>query len=394
MSLPTIDDDDVFELTNIKVQEVSLVDRAANQRKFLVVKRDNKKGTGDAITTDDVAKAAERAAENMADTPAAELDRRDAEAAAAAKAEPVAVEIAVVAETVNVASVAAADEVVVTTEPAVKSEVDVVVTEGSDGVNISVIATPSFAENSIESMLLAKVKLAWIGVIDAIRLRLDAMTEAVNKPSDGNYVSWEAYSHIDYIDCMLDSFWSIGGPEWDCAVAAMAAATAKSESSKRQHEELSKIGKSIEGARSKGLKDIQSRMAELTKMFDSVVAGVPAEVVATKAEDIIAKAVQVVEETKVDIKKDATPVVESKPVVLDISQDPAFKALAETLNSQTAVIETLKAQLTNQEQTIKKARATVHSNALSLDESVGHNEVKWDRDMASPSSRVSSRARR
>lgn len=66
------------ELTNITVKEVSLVDRAANGRSFLVRKRQKNKPVEDGEIVD-------LAALGKGDLPGADLDAKDAEAAAAAK---------------------------------------------------------------------------------------------------------------------------------------------------------------------------------------------------------------------------------------------------------------------------------------------------------------------
>lgn len=377
MALPNVNDDDVFELTNIKVEEVSLVDRAANQRKFVVVKRADKKGTGAPITAEDAAKALLKAQENGAGTPAAELDARDAAAKNAST------ETAVVpAETVAAPVIEPAP-----TAPASKSEVDIVVTESGGTVDISVSATPSFAEGSAKALLMTKLRMAWLGAIDAIRLRLDALTQSVNSPSDGVYITWEAYNHVDYIRCMLESFYSIGGPEWDIAVAAVAAAAmAKSDTVKKQTEDLKNIGTAISASNVRKTFDVQAALKALLGPAPIVEALKTEEKPAVKTESIASTEPVVV--APVVAIAPVAPAIPTGIAPIDITQDPAFKAMQEALKTQEQAVALLKANMTAQEKDLAKARSTIRSNALTDDSQTSHNEVVWDRDMASPTAQV------
>lgn len=386
--------DEVFELTNIKVKEVSLVDRAANKRKFLVVKND-KKRAGDPVTADDVETALGKARETLVGTPAAELDRRDAAAKSAPEAPRVAPEAPSVASEPAIVTEPVA-------EPVAKEILEVVVVQSQ----------PSYAAGSAEDILLTKLRAAWIGGLDAIRARLDAAVEAVNRPTDGIYVSWDAYGHIDAIRCMLECFYGFGGPEWEIEVAAVTAAAAKGENVTKKHEELKKIGRAISGQRMRSLKDMHGLVSDLQKRFDALLADVEAEPETEKATtvktDVLAEAM--------DVVSAATPVAIVAPTVvappnvivasapekiaapvtaLDITQNPAFKALAESMKAQQTEIERLRNVSASQEQALAKAKGTIRSNALTPEPPANHNDhVVWPRDMASPASRVSSRIRR
>lgn len=83
---PAKKEETTFELTNLRVEEVSLVDRPANQRTFLVKKRDHKKTEapadkgkeGEAVVVD-ADEVVDIAALGKGEAPGADLDRADAE---------------------------------------------------------------------------------------------------------------------------------------------------------------------------------------------------------------------------------------------------------------------------------------------------------------------------
>lgn len=375
--------EDAFELTNIKVREVSLVDAAANQRKFLVMK----KRTGDAITADDAAKALAKAQESQAGTPAAELDAKDAEEAKKeAAVEVLAVEettVEVPAEVVAVAEILASE--------AVKSETVTVMADGGVEVDVTV---SSFSASSAELALDSKIRTAWQGAIAAVRARLDVMGEQVN---NSDFFPW---AHIEYIKCMLDSMFDIGGPEWEIEVAATNAAKARGEDVTKRQQTLTKIGRAISGARMRSLKDMHGRVSELQKMFNDLMAEVDVEDTATekvaKIEDApvadpIADAVAaVVMATNV-----TTPHVVLNPAMPLVVEDPALTAIKVQLDKQAAEIARLNTTVDTQEKVLAKARGDVRSNALTqVPESNHNNVVVWDRDMASPSARIRSRVSR
>ncbi len=79
------EDEVPHELTNIRVQEVSLVDRAANRRKFLITKRDRKAVPADNdVLVVDASEVVDLTKTSKTELPGADLDRADA---ARAKAE-------------------------------------------------------------------------------------------------------------------------------------------------------------------------------------------------------------------------------------------------------------------------------------------------------------------
>lgn len=356
--IPTVDDDEVFELTNIRVREVSLVDRAANQRKFVVTKRDEKKRSGDPITTEDAAKALEKAQENFANTPAAELDRKDAEEAKKAAedtgVETISTETNVVAETVVVTETTKVAETV-SAETAVVAE-----------TVVAVKADESFSTPAMDAYA-KKMQAAWLGAIDAVRARLDMMSEEAKLPY--GYPS----SHIYYLKCMLDCMYDIGGAEWDIESAAMSAATAKSDDVAKR-EGLAKIGKAILATRA-----LREQMSEMRKRLEApeVVAEVKKDAPVAAVVDPVVAPVAALDPVV------AAPAVNIEAPAFDITKDPAFKALQESMTSQTKTIKSLEAIVDTQQKELAKARSTVRSNALTPTLDTPHNEeVKWPLDMA------------
>lgn len=343
--IPTVDDDEVFELTNIKVHEVSLVDRAANQRKFVVTKRD-KKRSGDPITAEDAAQALEKAQGNFANTPAAELDRKDAQAAEAVKA-----------------TSAPAIETSVTTEAVETVKAPDVLTAPNPDVS-SIVETPAM------DAFATKMQAAWLGAIDAVRARLDMMAEEAKMPY--GYPS----GHIYYLQCMLECMNDIGGAEWDIESAAMNASTSKSYDVTKR-EGLFKIGKAITASRMS-----RGQIFEMQKRFEALISA--------EATKNAPASVETVTTAPVVAVVAAAPIVAAAPVnidavVFDITKDPAFKALQESMTSQKRTIESLEGIVGVQEKELAKARSTVRSNALTPDRDTHHNEVKWPRDMAATS---------
>lgn len=87
---PAKKEETTFELTNLRVEEVSLVDRPANKRTFLVKKRATKKAdapevkgkdSGEAVVVVDADEVVDIAALGKSEPPGADLDRKDAEEA-------------------------------------------------------------------------------------------------------------------------------------------------------------------------------------------------------------------------------------------------------------------------------------------------------------------------
>lgn len=310
---------DAFELSNITVEEVSLVDRPANQRTFLVKKKRGNKTEKSSETTPAtepvVAASAGQDVEDLAAAPltggtnlAAELDAKDGPANKAAadlaaldaadkgtSAAVVAPAETVKSETPPVTPAALSPVDATTAIAALADEVkktEVTVTPESDGsITVAVETAPEITPAAPQEVI-DKVKAAVLAGIDAVASRLIAFRGKVEADDSGSpwNMSGRPYlgDDICYLQDMLWALCDIGGPGWEIEAAGDEAMNKSADKIKKAHRGImgSRIAKL--GAVHKGLsycmKDFESLMKELQdeteEKADDVTKAAPAPAVA------------------------------------------------------------------------------------------------------------------
>lgn len=342
----------IHELTNITVEEVSIVDRAANERTFLLRKKaeeDAAKADAPEIVTLVVAVKADAPVSaapvleiedaepidmEVAIKAAQELKDKDAAAALAAKAAPVAPVI---------------DPAQALTDLVAATKADITVSTPSGDVTVTVADEPVVVPPA-PAALIDKVKAATLAGIDAIAARVakfradvEAGDVSVYSSSGTSDVLW---SHVYYIKGMLEALYDIGGPSWEIESAG---------------DSVTKAGhKAINSARVTKMQGIHKAMSYCMKDLGALVKEVSADETdapdggtdAAKAAPIVAKAV-------------TTPVAVVTPVA---KQEIAPEVMAQ-LTAFAAQIKGLTATVAAQATDLAKARNTIPgSNAPTGDE--------------------------
>jgi hypothetical protein len=265
----------VHELTDMVVEEVSLVDRAANKRKFLVTKQD---GAGGGSPANDNASAPE--GETIDPVAArAELDKLAAQAAqdVAVKDAADAAEAAAqkAAETADPPEQTAAP--VETPAPVAASEAPVVAPASAEAAAapatdpveaIKALAPPvkkdaaadEEAQEQVEAFEMSgQMKAALQGSLQAVADRLAVLRSLVDgamEVSDPSYgVPYGVYAHIEYMCSMLYGVEALGGPEWEVAAAAM--------TSKADGKPVKKVGRPMRKDRFERLKSAAKSLSDL-----------------------------------------------------------------------------------------------------------------------------------
>jgi len=362
------DDSQPHELTNITVKEVSVVDRAANKRTFLVTKNDKNPRTETALsflasrrstaTGGDLASDLDaRDAQNVQKTDAEKLieakDAADAVAFAAEKAslvkgeeggdtvitaEPVAAPAAApvaAAPVVDAAkALAALAASVEPTTPTKKDDLPVAVT---------IVADPEpLSESAIA------LKTAILAGIDLISKKVGEWRTAVESADKNNtdvsgrpYCMWE---QSYYLTRMIENLSGIGGPDWDVLNATIG--------------KVAKSGnKAITATRVGVLKGVHEGLQHCTgtmsKVMKELTDETPDEVVSPDASASFAKA-----NTPV-VAPVPAPVVAPVPVV--VAADPAMVAKMDGIMKAVASMQDI---IATQAIELQKARGEVSSNAI------------------------------
>lgn len=378
-------EDGPHELTNITVKEVSVVDRAANQRKFLVTKNAKNRGRNSAATTtdeDDIdlntlprISSAELAEKTETQKAAEALATATASAVAAPVAAPVDALKALDALAVEAAAVVVVTPVVATA-PTKKDDLPVAVT---------IVAEPEPLSPSAEAL-----KSAILAGIDLITTKVGEWRKAVEAADKTNtdvsgrpYCTWE-YSY--YLTRMINNLSDIGGPEWDVLNATIGKATTG---------EVTKANKAITAARIgvlKGIHDgIQHCAGGMSKVMKELTDESADEIVAPDASSSFAKA-------------DGPGVVASAHVVAAAPAIAApsaevsalvtkFAELSAKVTKSDELVSSLRSIVQAQATELAKSRTEVSSNALSVDnekvsKAGSHNATleQWPDDLAPPRS--------
>lgn len=401
------DKDGPHELTNITVKEVSVVDRAANKRTFLVTKnarRAAKDDDTDLTTLGPVDKGGDLAAEldakdkATAETQKSEaqkaLDAKDAadkaefeaekarleKQAAAASGAPAAPEtppsaVAPPVETIDTAK-ALEDLTALVAEPASTKKDDA-------PTPVVVVSEPASLSPTAQS-----VKAAILSGIDKIEEKIKEWRAAITASDSQNtdqisgrpYAVWE-YSY--YLCRMIDQISNVGGPDWE-----MQNATIGKELEARAA--VAKAGnKAITAARIGTLKGVHQGLAHCVGTMDKVMKELTETETATVEEpvqDSFAKAAPVA----------AVPVAPQPAPAPVVVMDPALVAkvneMGERLTKSDELITSLRDIVKSQAAEINKARGEVSSNVIPNDRSEIQKErnqrdtVVWDVDLAPPRS--------
>jgi hypothetical protein len=402
--------DGPHELTNITVKEVSVVDRAANKRTFLVTKS-KKNAAGAPVTTDedDTDLAALGPVGKSKDDLAAKLDAEDAAAVgktdaqkvldakdAADKAEierlkavgtsgaPAAPIVAPIVAPID--ALKALDQLVAEVAPVVAAAVPT----KKDGVpaEVVVVSAPVPLSATAES-----VKAAILAGIDQIMSKATEWRAAVAASTSENtdnvsgrpYAVWD-YSY--YIYRMIDSISNIGGPDWEMLNATIGKELAAKDV------DVTKANKAITAARVgmlKGVHDgLQHCAGAMGKVMKELTEEAPDEVVAPDAGASFAKAAPA-----------AAPVV--APVVAPpvLVTDPALLAKVEELISKQAksdeVVASLRGVVQAQAAELAQSRGEVSSNVISSDatqiakKTSDRDNLEWSDELDLAPKRVHSR---
>lgn len=416
------------QLTGIEVHEVSVVDRAANMRRFITRKSETPAETAARVQ----AKIAERGGNG----PGAELDAVDPIVASVTEKAKDVADVADVADGGDLSTVhahaasahaaaatahaaaaegvsgkkakksgvaplpppagASTETVVAPSSAAVTDEdpeaellalaksADITVAANPDGsVAITVDENaPILLNPSLPGSVTDKVKASVIAGIDAIMLRIATLRQNV-VGSDGSYGasgSPSALNDIWYITDMLYALYSIGGPSWEIEQAGDAVEKSADGTPVRKNKLISATRVAKLKLAHVAMKYAHGDMENVFKELDCEGGDATGE---------MASQTTATNGAPTNFAKAATVDAPAK----DIKEDPAFIALAAELERSKAELtkskqgaEALQKIVANQGDIIAKARGTVAPSNVSGESSPTPivAEVEWPRDLAAP----------
>lgn len=425
------------QLTDIQVHEVSVVDRAANKRRFITTKADETPAEtaariqakitargdltpGAEADSTIVAEKADTAADggdlSTLSIPAMHAQAASAHAhaasahAAAAEAgkkktskasvaplpppsgvtAPAAPEVIADPEAELLALAKSAASEPAATAPAVTEKAaEIAVMTNEDGsITISVDDQPTTISNpSLPSAVQDKVKMSVVAGIDAIMLRMATLRQNVLN-SKGSYSSSGTPSELSdlyYICDMLYSLYSIGGPSWEIEQAADAALDATDVAKSAGSVKVQK-NKIINMARTLKLKAAHSAMEYAHKDMGKILKELDSE--GGDATGEMASQTTATDGAPSNFAKAAK----------DIKEDPAYLSIVEELKKRdeelkknAAAIASLQKLAANQGELIAKARGSVapSNSGEQIPVVIVQEDVQWDLDLAAPSRPVS-----
>lgn len=362
----------IFELKNMEIEEVSIVDRPANEREFLLRKKAEK--AADEAAAKAVEPEADEAAQGI-DLVAAAKAAEDLKALdAAAKAVEDARKIADAAK----AATEVVDPVAAAGALAAATKADITVSTPSGDVTVTVEDAPAPVSPAPQA-LIDRVKAATLAGIDAIAARLAKFRQDVDGGTVSSYNdsgrSEALWGHIYYLKDMLDSLYDIGGASWEIESAGDAAQDVdKAQGVKKAH-------KAITAARVKKFAAVHKCMTYAMKDFS----GVLKELANDQDENVLEEEPPVAPTSKAAAPAPAPAAAVVAPVI-----PPEIVAQMGQLST---MVNSLKATVAKQASEIAKARNTVNgSNAQIDDEKVatsvpGHDTVIWPADLAAKPAR-------
>lgn len=289
------------ELTDITTEEVSIVDKAANARKFLVVKaadggEDSEETVEEVVSSEDAAEFMKSLSDSP--EPAPTLAEAVGEAPATTTEE-------VVAEAVVEAEKADAVLTEDGTVEAVGAELAEAGVQVGDKLDISEEVT---AEKAQEVVIVADetpvkihpaTKKAVNAALEKIAERLDSLKSQVSSAEEdetSTRMPWEFSEGFYYLMALtsatLDMTDSMYGAAWEIEAAAV---TAMAKSFKGAADErVEKIGRAISGARMSKMKSISGTLADSLQQLQTLIS----EVDAGKPEEEITKSVTIDQDSK------------------------------------------------------------------------------------------------
>lgn len=366
---------ETFELKDMNVEEVSMVDKPANGRAFLVKKRATKKS--DAASTDTAAEevidlAAEvdksGTAEPEADRANAEKDAADAAAHAAdlsaegSKSEKAAPAAATVTETIDTAAALAA-----LTDGVKKTDITVS-PDGDGGLVVAVSDTPPEPVAAAPAEVTDKCKAAVLAGIDAIGQRLAMFRGKVE--ADGSASPWdmsgrpEICSDVWYIRDMLDALYNIGGPAWEIEAAGDSATDVDKAAVVKGH-------KAITGSRIAKMKAIHKGLSYCMKDYGALMKELDTES----------------EQDEQDVPADtAMGAAKAAPVATSEAATAAPASVEKDINDLRAQVSSLSKTVNVQASQLAKSRDSVQqsNSALPKEENQNRDKVIWPSDLADP----------
>ena len=362
-----------FELTNIDTREISLVDAAANRRKFLLTKRERsmRAPTDTEKAAEEAAKAAEEAAKAAEEATAAE----EAAKAAAATA---------VEEAAKAAAATAAKE--------------------AAPIAVEIEPSPSSAPQAT----IDNVKAAILAGIDKISERLNKFREDVNASEATGTDGFPSavWDHAGYIRAMLEELYRVGGPAWDME-AAMDAAIKSADITKghkaitmaRVHklravhkminyackdmggimDELDAEGASLPSA---GTTADEEELSFAAKAAAATAVEEAAKAAAVTAAEEAAKAAAV---TDAEEAAKAAAVTAAEEAAKAAAPDPRFAEMAKAIEDLRKMTQAQAQTIATQGAALSKAAGTIRPSAQEILSEVGtdYAKVAWPRDMAS-----------
>lgn len=391
--------DGPHELTNMEVQEVSVVDRAANQRKFLVTKADEAPAGAVASDEDDIVlngSAGDDPASRLDAADAAKVGKSDAQKAldakdAADQAEYLAAKARLEKEQGGSAASAspkdstapvAASVADASAQDAVKA-LDQLAAEVGTGASgdikkddpvAVVVVTPGAGTNPTAE----KVKAAILAGIDEIAAKVGQWRAAIEASDEKNtdQISgrpWAVWEYSYYIERMIGSISNIGGPDWE-----MLNATIGKEISAEI--ELAKSAKAITIARVGTLKGIHKGMAHCTESMG--------------------KLMKDFDDAPSDVQNSDASFAKAAPVAVPVAATPPVDAatIAKVAELE-GVVKTLTDMVSAQSERLKKREGEVSSNAIvgSQAEIVRKaddgDKIDWPGDLAPPRGQALRRSR-
>ncbi len=392
----------VFELTDLTVSEVSLVDRGANRREFLVKKKASAGARGEVITgapkinpllKNDAELAALDAADAGVKTGTVEASKTEAAPAAAPAVKEAPAVVAPVDEAAELAKLRAA----VGPGVAPTKKADVTITPQEDGsVTVSVendapVVTPPVAPASV----IEAVKVATLAGIDAISERLMKLRSDVS--SGATLQNWSQAGQHDlwgqswYLKDMIDQLCYIGGPMWEIEQAGDAAMDVD----KSAHDKkVAKAHKAITAARLEKMRGIHKAMIYAHNDMDKLIKELDSEAgSATDGKETPDTGTQYQPDRGSSFAKAETvtaPVAVAAAVVK--AADPELIEMKRSLAEQSQMVESLRQIVAEQSATINKSRTAQDSNSNPVEDDVQksrHGEadrdnlnVKWPMDLA------------
>lgn len=332
---------ELYELKDIETKEVSLVDKAANLKKFLVVKNAEAGALEDEIETlpsteeamallpgETVVEAKAEESAEATESPAPDVDASEEPTVPNALAEPTTAELLAEGSESDVSKEVVSEAVaeVVVDEPATAQE--------PSGDVVKEDAPVASGEPAMK--IHPGTKRALAGALSAVSARVEGIVSALNGAEEdltSTRLPWELEAGINYLLALVGSTSDLTcemyGAEWEIEAAAVAEMAKAFKVEKATAVE--KIGRAISGARMRKMKDLHASLATVEAQFKSIIAEVETD--APVAEDV-GKAASVTIEEVTTLTNQVTELTKSQA-----SDRQHIAALREELRKQKELLD-------------------------------------------------------